>query len=95
MSYKVFVDDNFHYQVNSERHELGEYESYEAAVTVCKRVVDQYLSSAFKEGVTAAELYRSYITFGQDPFVVPGPEKASFSAWAYAKRRCSEMADET
>lgn len=93
MSFKVFVDDNFHYQDDSERYELGEYESYEATVTVCMKIVDQFLSSVFKEGMTAAELYQQYISFGQDPFVVPGPEKVNFSAWTYAKRRCCEICD--
>lgn len=94
MSFKVLVDDNFHYQDESERYEVGEYQSYDAAVAVCKMIVDKYLASAFKVGMTAAELYNSYVTFGQDPFVVPRPEGDDFSAWNYAKQRCSEMDDE-
>ena len=93
MSFKVFVDDNYHYQDESERYKQGEYKSYEAAVTACKLIVDQYLASAFKAGMSAAELYKSYVSFGEDPFVVPGTEGASFSAWDYAKQHCSEICD--
>jgi hypothetical protein len=93
MSFKVFVDDNYHYQDESERYEQGEYESYEAAVAACKLIVDQYLAGAFKEGMNAAELYKSYVSFGEDPFVVPNPEGVLFSAWDYAKQRCLEICD--
>jgi len=93
MSFKVLVDDNFHYQDKSERYVQGEYESYEAALAACKMIVDQYLASAFKVGMIAAELYHSYVLFGEDPFIVPKPEGADFSAWVYAKQRCAEMCD--
>ncbi|NIR63564.1 MAG: hypothetical protein GWN55_04270, partial [Phycisphaerae bacterium] len=53
MTFKVFVDDNFHYQDKSERYELGEFETFEAAVNTCKSIVDQYLTSAFKPGMSA------------------------------------------
>ena len=91
MSFKVFVDDNYHYQDESERYEQGDYESFEAAVAVCKTIVDQYLTTTFKEGMSGAELYKSYVAFGEDPFVVSQPEGAEFSAWVYAKQRCSEI----
>jgi len=91
MLFKVFVDDNSHYQDESERYEQGEYDSYEAAVAVCRRIVDEYLNAGFKEGMDATELYNSYLAFGADPFVVPGPDGAGFSAWEYAKQRCNEL----
>jgi len=95
MSFTVFVDDNFHYQDKSERYQLGEFDAYEAALVACQKIVDQYLASAFKEGMTAAELYQSYVSFGEDPFIVPKPEGADFSAWNYARRRCAEICDAT
>jgi hypothetical protein len=93
MAYKVLVDDNFHYQDKSERYKQGEYDSYETAVAACKYIVDQYLAAAYKEGMTPAELYNSYLSFGEDPFVVPEPEGANFSAWSYAKKRCQDFRD--
>lgn len=71
MSSKVLVDDNFHYRDESERYEVGEYQSYDAAVTVCKMVVDRYPASAFKVGMTAAELHNNCVSFGEDSYVVP------------------------
>jgi len=91
MSFKVFVDDNYHYQDPSERYEKGVYSSFETAVSVCKNMVDQFLMTAFKEGMSASELYDHYTSFGPDPFVVPIPEGATFSAWDYAKQRCAVM----
>ena len=95
MAFKVFVDDNYHYQDESERYQQGEYKSYEAAVIACKAIVDQFLESAYKPGMTAAELYKGYVSFGEDPFVVPNPDGIIFSAWDYAKERCSEICGKT
>lgn len=39
MSFKVFVDDNYHYQDESERYEQGEFGSFEAARFYCDKVV--------------------------------------------------------
>ncbi len=89
MSFTVFVDDNFHYQDESERYKLGEYETFERAVEACKELVDRYLTSAHKPGMGAEELYQSYVSFGEDPFIIPVPEGMSYSSWEYAKERCS------
>ena len=92
MSYKVFVDDNFHYMDESERYEKGEFGSFDAAVAECKRMVDEYLVGHYIPGKTADELYDSYTSFGEDPFIIPVPEGADrFSAWAYAEKRCKDI----
>jgi hypothetical protein len=57
--------------------------------------VDEYLTDAFKPGMTADALFESYRSFGEDPFVVPdSPADApvKFSAWDYARQRCSQIA---
>ncbi|MCO6453103.1 MAG: hypothetical protein J5I90_20145 [Caldilineales bacterium] len=92
MSFKVFVDDNFHYQDESQRYEEGEYETYEQAVIACKSIVDLFLAQEYRTGATAEKLYEHYVAFGEDPFVSPEPEGAHFSAWDYAKQRCHEVA---
>lgn len=89
MKFTVFVDDNFHYQDESERYKKGDYPTTEAAIAACKQIVDGYLNSAYREGMSASELYRSYTSFGEDPFVVP--ETAHYSSWEYANERCSEL----
>lgn len=87
--YRVLVDDNFHYMEEDERRELGTFGSAEEAVAACRKIVDGWLAENFKPGMTASELYESYVSFGEDPFVVapPGAERVSFSAWEYAMER--------
>jgi hypothetical protein len=44
MRYTVLVDDNFHYMDKDERYSLGEFESLDAAIAVCKKIVDDCLT---------------------------------------------------
>ena len=37
--------------------------------------------------MTAKELYTAYLGFGEDPYIVG--ENIRFSAWEYAKERCT------
>ncbi len=88
--YTVMVDDNFHFMDESERYKMGEYESYDEAVSRCKAIVDDYLHSALEPNMTAEELYSSYTMFGEDPYISNiGIDK--FSSWDYAKVRCKEF----
>ena len=91
MKFTIFVDENSHYSDESERYKKGDYPTAEAAVAACKQIVDDYLSAAYREGMPASELYRSYISFGEDPFVVSESGKTRYSSWDYAKKRCSEI----
>ena len=43
MSYKVFVDDNFHYMDKDDRYFLGELDTAGAAVAACQKVVNEVL----------------------------------------------------
>jgi len=89
MPFTVIVRDNFHYMDESEHYKYGEYETYEAAVTACKAIVDGTLADSYKKGMCADDLYQSYMMFGDDPFIVPTPEGERFYAWGYAKQRCA------
>ena len=89
--FAVFVDDNFHYQDESERYRLGEYETWEEAVAACRKLVDGSLLHLYKPGESAADLYFSYTSFGEDPFIRPSPRGERFSAWEYARQRCNEI----
>jgi len=94
MAYKVFIDDNFHYMDESERYELGEFSTLESAIEASKKIVDDYLLSAYRPGITANELAASYVSFGEDPFIIDtsGREVGIlFSAWEYASRRANEI----
>jgi hypothetical protein len=90
--YQVFVDDNFHYMDDEYRYALGKYDTAEAAIAVCKRIVDDFLVQNYKPGMTAERLWDQYKAFGEDPFVLAeGAEHPKFSSWDYARERCKEI----
>jgi len=91
MSYRVLVDDNFHYMDQSERYELGEFDTLEAAVAACRRLVDECLTSSYSPGMTEAELMTQDVLFGEDPFVYTGDGTVPFSGRDYAATRVREI----
>ena len=94
--YKILIDDNYHYQDESERVTHGVFATLDEALAACHRIVDEFLAQEFKPGMAPAALYERYTMFGDDPFVVPvdpkGAPAVNFSAWDYARQRCEEMA---
>lgn len=92
MPYVVMVDDNYHFMDQDQRYRHGEFDDPDIATEHCRRIVDEYLASAIKPGMEAAELWESYKMFGEDPFIVSkGVPPVSFSAWAYAEERCAAL----
>ena len=92
MTYRVLVDDNFHYMDAAERYELGAFARLDAAIAAAKAIVDTYLAATYKPGMTAHDLFASYVAFGEDPFILaPDQTDVSFSAWEYAKQRCEDV----
>ena len=86
------VADNFHYGDEDEIDERATFESLQDAIESAKTIVDKYLHSALKPGMTAKELYDDYTSFGDDPFIrSPDRKGVLFSAWTYAKARCEEL----
>tara|TARA_B100000378_G_scaffold278887_1_gene284143 strand:- start:1619 stop:1879 length:261 start_codon:yes stop_codon:yes gene_type:complete len=74
--------------------DLPPFGSLDAAIAECKRIVDDYLASAYEPGMSAEALYRSYTMFGDDPYIITDEEGVPFSAWEYAKARASEISQE-
>lgn len=95
MSYKVFVDDNFHYMDEEHRYFLGEFDTAEAAIAACQKVVNEWPEEHYKPGMTAAELSTQYTFFGEDPFIMGGEGKVLFSAWDYASKQAERIAKES
>ncbi len=91
MKYRVLVDDNFHYMDESERCQLGEFDSLEAAVAACKRIGDELLVSNHRPGMTSAELMTQYAFYGEDPFVFTGDGTVPFSVRDYASEKIREI----
>jgi hypothetical protein len=89
------MNDNAHYMDESERADHGVvFADADEAVAACKEIVDDELNTMWMPGTTAKELYRLYIAFGPDPFVVPLNRKdpgVKFSAWTYAKKQCKNL----
>lgn len=91
--YTVMVDDNYHFMDEHERYALGTFATREAAVAAAQAVVETFLQSARRPGLTAEALYAQYVAFGEDPFIVgPAGEAVTFSAWTYARERCEALA---
>jgi hypothetical protein len=90
-AYRVMVNENSHYMDEAERYEHAPFHSCEEAITACKNIVDDYLLANHSPGMSAEELYRSYTTFGEDPFVLTADEQCQFSAWNYARQRCEVL----
>lgn len=93
-NYKVLINDNAHYMDESERTDHGVFATADKAIAACKEIVDDDLRAMWKPGTTAKELYKLYVAFGPDPFVVPlnpNDTGVEFSAWMYAKERCKEL----
>lgn len=94
MPYVVMVDDNFHYmdEDEDERYRHGEFADAGVAIEHCRQIVDEYLESALKPGMSAEELWDSYKSFGEDPFIQSvDVAPVRFSAWDYARGRCLDM----
>jgi hypothetical protein len=93
MSYRVVVDENFHFMDPDERREIGIFDSAEDALAACRRIVENDLRDFRKPGMSAKELIAAYHTFGDDPFIVPidGAPAVDFSAWDYAEQRAVKV----
>lgn len=85
----VFGDDNFNYMDESERYELGSFDSFEDAVAACRAIVDRYLEGRAEPD--AALLLNCYMSFGEDPFIIGPDAGMKFSARDYARQRCNEL----
>jgi hypothetical protein len=89
--YAVWIDDNFHHMDEEERYQDGEFDNCESAIARCKEIVDEFLLSFYKTGMSARELWELYTGFGDDTFIVTRDRDCSFSGWNYARERCEEI----
>ncbi|MFI5378288.1 MAG: hypothetical protein ACHRHE_03190 [Tepidisphaerales bacterium] len=87
----VLIEDNFHRMVESERYQIGEFETYQSAVAACKAVVDEFLRLSYTPGMTPAALCEAYRTFGDSPFIVPFEGHQPFLSLDYAEHRSAEI----
>lgn len=93
--YIVYVDDNFHYMDEDERYKSGEFDDCESAKKRCMEIVDEYLINAYQSGMAWNQLWSSYKSFGEDPWIASSDVTCKFSAWDYAEKRCKEICKTT
>ena len=89
--YQVYVDENSHYMDETERYSAGFFKDCAAAKATCCRIVDEFLLSNYREGMSADKLLSLYKSFGEDPWISSADEGCKFSAWGYAEERCEEI----
>jgi hypothetical protein len=91
--YVVKVDDNFRYMDEEARWTYGQFAKAEAALAMCRHIVDLCLEEAYEPGMLAEELVATYKHFGDDPFIIPldAAPDCDFSAWSYAEQRAKEI----
>ena len=85
--FTVHVADNFHYMDEDETYAHGEFATWAEAVAAAHQIVDDSLAHLYRSGMTAADLYGKYTSFGDDPCIRPMPDGEQFSAW----QRCNEL----
>lgn len=95
--YKVLFDDLFHCMDPEKRFvgEIGVFPTFEEAVAVCKRIIDEQLDQWAERDITADKLQELYVSFADDPFIVPDevlPKGTDFSFWDYVKERSEALA---
>lgn len=91
--FRVRVADNYHYMDKDEIYTHGDFPTWAEAVEAARGIVDSCLAGHIEPGITAGALYAKYRTFGDDPFIIPVPEGEQFSAWDYARERCTQLCE--
>ena len=93
--WKVLVDDNFDYHETAQTP-VADFDTREEAIAYCRSRVDRWLAVTHEPGMTAAALFDSYTTYGEDPWILGGKlnDPVPFRAWNYARERCREICGE-
>ena len=94
MKYTVMVDDNFHYMDESQRYELGKFDSLDEARNAAMKIVDEFLMENIGDVKDSDELIAMYSVYGEDPYILNDDPENHFSARTYARQRCKELFEE-
>lgn len=78
--YEVYVDDNYHYMDESERHAVGSFKSLGKALAKCVELTVGSLEEFYEDGITPDKLRAQWTMFGEDPFIVGPVASVPFSA---------------
>ena len=83
--------DNFHLSGEAEKYEVGRFATCDEALEACRKLVDEFLDGAFREGMSADELRGEYEAFGPDPYIEPRDSGCVFEARRYAAQRAGAI----
>jgi hypothetical protein len=76
---------------SSVRH-IGKYATLEDAIKAAELVIDRCLIANHGDGMTVAELFYYYRTFGEEPFIFSDDEMTInvgvFNHFKHARQRC-------
>ena len=86
-TYKVWIDDNFHFMNEDERGFHGEFDTPTQAIVACQKIVDANIESITENETDPDKAYESYTCFADDPWI----EGVEFSAFEYAKIKIQEV----
>lgn len=91
--YIVFIDDNFHFQDESEQYAIIGFATAAEALEKCHQIVEQSLLEAYKPGQSIAEIMEHYHLGGEDPWIrsPAGQPEVHFSARAHAEIRALQF----
>lgn len=94
--FQLKIYDNFHYMDEDETYVTGNFDTYDDALAAAKKIVDDFLYKELLAGRPLAELYETYVSYGEDPDILGDtPEGIErFSAWTYARQRCQSDPDD-
>lgn len=85
--YKVHTQEEFHLYEPEYNILYGEYETYEKAVAVCKRIIDDFISDY---GTNINELALAHMHWYECTYVSPEPEGEHFSHSDYYNEACEK-----
>lgn len=90
----VVVEENFRYHNRPERYVKGAYQDCEAAIAVCKKMIDDFLLKIQGVRKKEEELWEYYMKWGEEPWVFEekGEEVCMFSSRDYARERVKALA---
>ena len=69
-SFKVYVDDNFHFMDEDERYCAGDFATPDEALAKCRSILDADLEHLYEDGMSVEDLVSRWSSFGKSPFAI-------------------------
>lgn len=85
MKYKVLLSDPFH------GNQSRTYSTASQAFSAARKIVDSFLVSVYRPGMSLEDLIDTFDNFGEQPLVVSSQSRLNFSASDYARKKAREL----